>query len=75
MLIEPLANVPFDVDEVGIWKRQVTVRDILALFRTRYTPQAGSPAIDTGDPAGGTGNDIGAVGAGAENGADRFGRP
>jgi len=39
----------------------------------RYTPLAGSPLIDVGDPAGGAGNDIGAIGAGTPNAADGFG--
>ena len=73
-LANPVAGAPFALDEVGVWKRTTTVRDILGVYRTRYTPQAGSPVIDTGDPAGGSGNDIGAVGAGQVNAADRFGQ-
>lgn len=72
-LADPIAGDPFDLDEVGVWKRTTTVRDVLSHYRGRYAPQAGSPAIDAGDPAGGAGNDIGAVGAGAVNAADRFG--
>jgi len=49
------------------------VKEILARYRMRYTPKAGSPLIDKGDPAGGAGNDIGAVGAGATNAADKLG--
>jgi hypothetical protein len=48
---------------------------VLGLYRTRYAPQAGSPLIDAGDPQGGAGNDIGAVGAGQANPADLFGLP
>lgn len=73
-LADPIAGSPFDLDEAGVWKRTTTVRDVLSHYRARYTPQAGSPAIDAGDPAGGTGNDIGAVGAGEVNAADRFGQ-
>lgn len=67
-------SVPFDLDSVGVWRRTLTTRDVLMNYRARYTPQAGSPAIDAGDPAGGAGNDVGAVGSGAANAADLFGR-
>jgi hypothetical protein len=40
-----------------------------------YAPQPGSPLIDAGDPQGGVGNDIGAVGAATANDADRFRLP
>jgi hypothetical protein len=63
----------FDLDEMGVWQRSITVRDVLSQYRTKYTPQAGSPVIDTGDPAYGPGNDIGAVGAGTPNANDKFG--
>ena len=72
MLSEPQTET-FNIDEVGIWKRTISVRDILSTYRARYTPKAGSPAIDVGDPAGGAGNDIGAVGAGTANAMDKFG--
>lgn len=72
MLTSPPTAV-FDVDQVGIWNRSITVRDVLTLYRMRYTPKTGSPVIDVGDPAGGAGNDVGAVGAGAVNAADKFG--
>jgi hypothetical protein len=62
-----------DWDDAALWTRAMTVRQLLAQYRHRYTPAAGSPLIDKGDPAGGTGNDIGAVGAGAPNAADKFG--
>ena len=65
----------FDLDESAVWRRGTTVSSVLALYRTRYTPKAGSPLIDAGDPAGGAGNDIGAVGAGTPNAADKFGQP
>lgn len=67
------AKVPFDLDEAAIWKRTTTVRDALMQYRARYLPQAGSPLIDAGDPEGGAGNDIGAVGAGAASATDKFG--
>ena len=62
------------LDESAIWQRGMTTgAPSVALYRTRYTPGAGSPLIDAGDPAGGAGNDIGAVGAGAANSNDKFG--
>jgi hypothetical protein len=72
MLSEPQTEL-FNIDEVGIWRRTISVRDVLSTYRARYTPRTGSPAIDAGDPAGGSGNDIGAVGAGAANAMDKFG--
>jgi hypothetical protein len=72
LLSEPPTSI-FDIDEAGIWQRRTSVRDVLARYRARYLPKAGSPAIDTGDPAGGAGNDIGAVGSGAANANDKFG--
>ena len=72
-LTDPPQDEPFDLDEVGVWKRMVSVPFILDHYRMRYTPQPGSPVIDAGDPAGGAGNDIGAVGAGQANTADQFG--
>ena len=39
MLSEPQTET-FNIDEVGIWKRTITVRDILSTYRTRYTPKA-----------------------------------
>ena len=64
----------FDLDEPSVWKRTVTVRDILTRYRMRYTPKDGSPLIDAGDPAGGAGNDVGAIGSGDPNASDLFGR-
>jgi hypothetical protein len=69
----PLPTTTFEGDKVAVWKRQLRVSEILAGYRARYTPTQGSPYIDSGDPAGGSGNDIGAVGAGIPNPADRFG--
>jgi hypothetical protein len=74
-LADPVDGAPFDLDEVGVWKRTLTVPAILGSYRMRYTPQAGSPVIDAGDPAGGSGNDIGAIGAGEANANDQFGLP
>jgi hypothetical protein len=72
MLTNPPTQI-FDLDEANVWKRNVTVRDVLTRYRMRYTPKSGSPLIDVGDPAGGAGNDVGAVGAGQANASDRFG--
>lgn len=69
----PLPTEPSDMDERSVWTRQLTVGALLADYRARYAPVAGSPLIDTGDPAGGAGNDVGAIGAGAPNGNDLFG--
>lgn len=67
-------NDVFDADETAVWQRVTTVREILGRYRARYAPQAGSPLIDSGDPAEGPGNDIGAVGAGAPSDTDKFGK-
>ena len=59
------------IDDVLLWQRTSSMRQILELYRARYTPLAGSPLIDSGHS--GNGNDIGAVGAGATNPDDQFG--
>jgi hypothetical protein len=69
----PLPTEAFDMDQKAVWSRQLSVATLLADYRARYTPAAGSPLIDSGDPAGGAGNDIGAIGAGTANGGDLFG--
>lgn len=69
----PLPTVPFDMDKVAVWQRGLSVSAILSAYRARYTPTQGSPYIDAGDPTFGASNDIGAVGAGAVNGLDKFG--
>jgi hypothetical protein len=72
-LAGPLPASPFEGDEVAVWKRQLSVGSLLAGYRARYTPAQGSPLIDAGDPAGGAGNDVGAIGAGTVNALDKFG--
>jgi MYXO-CTERM domain-containing protein len=52
----------------------LTVCQILAYYRQAYTPAADSPLVDAGDPQEGAGNDIGAIGAGADNSLDLFGK-
>jgi hypothetical protein len=69
--------VPFPIGDGDVWLRKVTVSQILSLYRGIYTPTAGSPLIDAGDPSddkgGGRNTDIGAVGAGNVHPDDKFG--
>ena len=69
--------VPFPIADGDVWRRRITVSQILALYRGIYTPQVGRPLIDKGDPiddTAGRNTDIGAVGAGSPHPDDRFGR-
>ncbi|HEU4728188.1 MAG TPA: hypothetical protein VFT22_09875 [Kofleriaceae bacterium] len=70
--------IPLPFADGDVWARRVTVSQILSRYREIYTPQPGSPLIDSGDPgddAGGVHNtDIGAVDAGNPHPDDRFGR-
>ena len=52
-----------------------TMCQVLAYYRKTYMPGAGSPLIDAGDPHEGAGNDIGAIGAGANNALDLLRSP
>jgi hypothetical protein len=62
--------VPFDIE--AMWKRTITVTQLLNAYRLYYTPTA--VVVDTGDTAVyGAGNDIGAVGAGSANANDLLG--
>ena len=67
-------EVPYQIDEGAVWLRELGVSAVLGHYRALYTPKAGSPLIDAGDPADGAGVDIGAIGAGAADPADKFGR-
>jgi hypothetical protein len=67
-------DIPYSVNQADVWKRVRTVSSVLAEYRNRYMPDAGSPLIDAGDPADGAGVDIGAVGAGKDDPADQFGK-
>ena len=67
----PPVVFPF-ADDVVV-TRQVSVCQILAFYRSLYTPGSGSLLIDKGDPKDGVGTDIGAVGAGTPAAADLFG--
>ncbi|HEX5058915.1 MAG TPA: right-handed parallel beta-helix repeat-containing protein [Kofleriaceae bacterium] len=69
----PVPQVPCKIDEGSMWSRTYGVSQLLQYYRSLYTPGAGSPLIDAGDPSDGAGNDIGAIGAGAPNAADKFG--
>jgi hypothetical protein len=59
------------IDDVAVWQRTTNTRQILEMYRSRYTPKPGSPLIDAGH--GGNGTDIGAVGAGVVSADDQFG--
>ncbi|MGB7685493.1 MAG: hypothetical protein WBL45_06875, partial [Solirubrobacterales bacterium] len=69
----PLPTETFEGDKVAVWRRDLLVSEILSAYRGRYTPTQGSAYIDSGDPVGGAGNDVGAIGAGTVNPFDRFG--
>lgn len=71
-LTGPLPRV-FPFTDEAIIGGTVTVCQILALYRNLYSPAAGSPLVDAGDPADGVGVDIGAIGVGAAHADDRFG--
>ncbi|HEY6006040.1 MAG TPA: hypothetical protein VIV57_24380 [Anaeromyxobacter sp.] len=74
MLASP-ATAKYEFDEAAVWNRTKTVTSVLQDYRAKYAPRPGSPVIDTGDAATfGIGNDIGAIGAGADNAADLFGK-
>ncbi|MDB5335136.1 MAG: hypothetical protein JWN70_755 [Planctomycetaceae bacterium] len=55
----------FPFSDNDIKSGHVTVSKILAFYREAYTPAAGSPLIDGGDPHDGQGTNIGAIDAGA----------
>jgi hypothetical protein len=66
-------EIPYAQPEGDIWNGRYGVSKVLAYYRNRFTPQAGSPVIDAADEPGA---DIGAVEApsGAPRPEDRFGR-
>jgi hypothetical protein len=66
--------VPYPVNQAGVWNRTIKVSQILAYYRQRYSPAAGSPLVGAGDPADGKGSFIGAIGTGADAANDNFGR-
>ena len=67
-------DIPYSINEGDLWNRVKKVSQVLAEYRSRYTPLSGSPLIDAGDPADGEGVDIGAVGAGKNDPNDLFGK-
>jgi hypothetical protein len=64
--------IPFPFSPQDIWTRTRKVSDVLAHYRTRYSPASGSPLIGAGDPQDGANGNIGAIGNGEP--ADQFGR-
>jgi hypothetical protein len=56
----PMVNA-FPFNDTDIVSGSVTVAKMLKFFWNMYTPVAGSPLIDAGDPADGIGTDIGVV--------------
>jgi hypothetical protein len=64
----------FPFSDADVVAGTTTNCQILAYYRQVYMPAAGSPLVDAGDPMEGAGNDIGAIGAGADNALDKFGR-
>ncbi len=53
-------EIPFQISDGDIWRRRVTVSQILSHYATLYTPGGGSPLTN----AGSDGNNIGAIGDG-----------
>ncbi len=64
--------LPFPFFPEDIWNRVKKVSDVLATYRTMYTPASGSPLIGAGDPQDGAGGNIGVVGNGEAT--DLFGK-
>jgi hypothetical protein len=72
--IDPYESV---VDEGAVWQRTQKLSTILAAFRVRYTPAAGSPVINAGDPQDNDGQgrrtDIGVIDLNGHD-VDKFGK-
>jgi MYXO-CTERM domain-containing protein len=66
-------EIPYSRPEGDIWRGNYKVSQVLAYYRDRFTPQAGSPVIDAADD---TGGDIGAIEApsGMQRPDDQFGK-
>lgn len=64
----------FPFVESEVIGRQTTVCQILAYYRKVYTPVASAGMLRAGDPADGANNSIGAIGVGADDPLDLFGR-
>jgi hypothetical protein len=67
-------ELPYQVSAGCVWSKTYTTAQVLAHYRAMYAPASGSPLTDAGDPADGAGTDIGAVGSGAGDPDDLFGR-
>jgi hypothetical protein len=65
-------HLPYPIADAEVWNRTLKVSDVLAYFRRLYAPRPGSPVSGAGDPADGTGVNVGAVGNGDP--ADQFGK-
>lgn len=65
----------FPFPDADLISRKVTVPQILAVYRDAYSPAAGSPLVNAGDPSDGPRLYIGAVGGGKGTPNDFFGRP
>jgi hypothetical protein len=61
---------PFNQSDV--WTRTTPVSTMLTHFANYYRPGAGSPLTDSGDPADGTGNDVGAIDSGVACSTNHF---
>jgi len=67
-------EIPYRIPTGCVWSRTYRTAQVLAHYREMYRPGPGSPLVDAGDPADGTGVDIGAIGEGTADPADLFGR-
>jgi len=66
-------QIPYRISEGCVWLGNCTTGQVLAHYRAIYKPATGSPLIGAGDPADGTGTDIGAVGHDGTHALDKFG--
>lgn len=67
-------EAPYPVREGCVWAGSYTVGNVLSYYRAMYTPGAGSPLLDRGDPNDGAGTDIGAVDGNGNDPGDLFAR-
>jgi hypothetical protein len=68
-------QIPYSVNEADVWNKKFKVSQVLALYRERYAPTAGSPVIGKGDPADGKDSFMGAIGPnGCTRADDKFGK-
>jgi hypothetical protein len=67
-------ELPYQISAGCVWSRTYTTAQVLDHYRKMYAPGSGSPLTDAGDPADGAGTDIGAIGSGAGDPDDLFGR-